>query len=130
MKQGRRSHYAGENTFNGFDADIRLGQTQPTVREHQAYIDAYECATAPEDKTHKPADRAIALDPFTVVNPDKRKVLHVVKHFEQCDADKNAGYDIVAVPPKGNARDKKDELNRTRPLPLYPHPDEVHEEYT
>ena len=82
MEQGRRGYYSGENTFNGFDVDIRLGQTQPTVREHQAYVDAYECATAPKHETHEPADRAVAFDSFTIINPDKRKVLHIVEHFE------------------------------------------------
>src|SRR6266403_5063156 len=113
MEQCRRGHHSGENTFNRFDADIRFRQTQPTVGEHQANINAYQRATPPENKTHKPTDRAIALYPFTIVNPDKREVLHIVEYFEQCDADKNARYDIVAVPPKGNARDEKDQLYGT-----------------
>src|SRR3954468_3167623 len=31
MQQCRCSHDSGKNTFNGVDADIRFGQTQPTV---------------------------------------------------------------------------------------------------
>src|SRR4029077_20288653 len=130
MEQCRSGHDPGENPFNDVDAHIRLGQTQPTVGEHQAYINAYECATAPEHETHKPTDRAVALHSFTIINPNEREVLHIVEHFEQCNADENACHNVIAVPPKGNARNKKHDFYRTRSLPLNPHPNKIHEEHT
>ena len=130
MQQCRRGHHPGEDTFNDIDANIRLGQTQSTIGEHQAYINADQRATAPEHETHKPADGSVALDAFTIINPNEREVLHIVEHFEQGDTDENAGYDVIAVPPKGNTRNKKHQLYRTWAPPLHPRPDEIHQEYT
>ena len=125
MEECRCSHDAGKNIFNGVDADIRFGQTQPTVGEHQAYVHSHKRATAPEHKAHEPTDRAVALDSFPIINPDERKVLHIMKYLEQRNANQNACHDVIAVPPKRNARDQQHQFHRTRPLTAAPHPNKI-----
>ena len=127
MEECRCSHDAGKNIFNGVDADIRFGQTQPTVGEHQPYVHSHKRATAPKHKAHEPTDRAVALDSFPIINPDERKVLHIMKYLEQRNANQNARHDLIAVPPERNACDEQHQFHRTRPLTAAPHPKKIRE---
>src|SRR5207248_2901657 len=112
MQEGGSGHHPGKYAFDYVDPDARLEIAQRPVGENQAHVKTNQRATAPEHETHKPADRAVCLDPFPIVNPNQREVLDIVKYFEQCDADENACHDVVAVPPKGNAGDEKHQLDR------------------
>src|SRR5438105_15746742 len=89
----------------------------------------HERATAREHETHKPADGTVCLNPFTIVEPNQREVLDIVKYFEQCNANENTGHDVVAIPPERNAGDEKDQLYRAWSLPADPQPDEICQKY-
>src|SRR5207244_11199773 len=97
--------------------------------EDQAHVKTDHRATAPEHETHKPADRTICLNPFAIIDPNQREVLDIVKYFEQRNADENARHDVVAVPPKRDARDEKRQLYRIWALPTDPHPDKICQKY-
>src|SRR5437867_2895535 len=125
MEQHRSGHHTGEHAFDCIDADIRFEITQRPVGEDQADVKTDQRATAPEHEPHKPADRAVCLNPFAIIDPNQREVLDVVKCFEQRNADENARHDVVAVPPKGDARDEKHQLYWIWPLPADPHPDKI-----
>jgi len=125
MEQRRSGHHTSEHAFDCFDADTRLEIAEGPISEDQPHIKADQRATTPEHEAHKPADRAVGLNPFAIIDPDQREVLDIVKYFEQCNADENARHDIVAVPPKSNARDEKHQLYRIWPLPGDPHTDKV-----
>ena len=129
MQERRRGHHTSENAFDYIDSDTRLVITQCPVGKDQAHVKTDQRATASEDETHKPADRAVCLNPFAIINPNQREVLDVVKYFEQRNADENARHDVVAVPPKRNARDEKHQLYGAWPLPADPHPDKICQEY-
>ena len=82
MEQRRSGHHTGENAFDCFDADTRLEIAECPVSEDQPHIKADQRATTPEHEAHKPADRAVGLNPFAIIDPDQREVLDVVKYFE------------------------------------------------
>src|SRR5262249_39583241 len=128
MEQRRCSHHTGENAFDGLDADTRFEIAERSVGEDQPNIKTNQRATAPEHETHESADRAVRLDSLTIINPNQREILDIVKDFEQRHADENAGYDVIAVPPKRYARDEKHELHRTCSVSPNPCPDVICQE--
>ena len=125
MEQGRSRHHAGEDALDCVDAYIRLEITERAVGENQPNVKTNQRATAPEEKAHKTPNRTVFLDPVAIIDPNQGKVLDIVKYFEQCNTDENACHDVVAVPPKRNARDEKHELYRMGSLPADPHPDKI-----
>ena len=124
QERGGRDH-AGEQTLDRFNAKMRIEISQRTVSEDQTDVETDERAAPPENKSHEAADRAVFFDTVAIVNPNKRKVLHIVKHFEQRDAHENANDDVVAVPPKRNARHEQRKFHRVWPLAARPHPDKI-----
>ena len=74
---------------------------------------------------HEPANRAVGLDPFAIINPNQREILDVVKDFEQRNADQNARHDVIAVPPERYARDQEHQLHWTWSLSANPRPDVI-----
>src|SRR5206468_10342649 len=108
---------------------MRLEITQGPVGQDQTHVKADERAAAPEQETHEAADRAICLHALAIIDPNQREILDIVKYFEQRNANKNACHDVVAVPPKRNAGDKKDQLYRTWSLPAGPHPNKICQKY-
>ena len=108
MQEGGSGHHTGKYAFDDVDPDIRLEIAERPVGKDQADVNSNQRATASEHKTHKPADRAVRLNPFTIIDPNQREVLDIVKHFEQCNANQNACHDVVAVPPKRNAGDREE----------------------
>src|SRR5207245_11680372 len=129
MQRRHRLPHRVENALNRVDSDTRFEITQCPIGEDQAHVKTDQRATASEHEAHEPADRAVCLNPSTIINPNQREVLHIVKYFEQRNANENAGHDVVAVPPKRNARDEKDELYRIWSLPGDPHPDKICQKY-
>src|SRR5947209_2534036 len=129
MQERGSGYHTGKYAFHDVDPDTRLEIAERPVGKDQADVNSNQRATAPEHETHKPADRAVCLNPFTIINPNQREVLHIVKYFEQRNANENAGHDVVAVPPKRNARDEKDELYRIWSLSADPHPDKICQKY-
>src|SRR4029077_4946859 len=106
MQERRRRHHTGENAFDCVDSDARLVITECPVGEDQAHVKADQRATAPEYETDKPADRAVCLNPFTIINPNQREILHIVKYFEHRNAHGKAPHDVVALLAKTNARNE------------------------
>src|SRR5262249_1746286 len=90
-------------------------------------IEPDERAASSKHETHESADVAVLLHPVSVVDPDKREVLHVVKDFEQRNTYKNIGDEVIAVPPKRDAGNKQSHLHRVGPLPYDPHPPKMDE---
>src|SRR5438105_10963587 len=108
---------------------MRLVITMRTISEEQPDIKTHQGAATAEHESHETADGSVALDSLAIVNPDQRQVLHVVKHFKQRDAHEHAGHDVIAIPPKRNARDEKHEFHRARPFPAAPHPNKIRQKY-
>ncbi len=129
MQERGSGHHTCKYAFDYVDPNIRLEIAERPVGKDQADVNSNQRATAPEHETHKPTDRAVCLNPLTIVDPNQREVLDIVKHFEQCNANQNACHDVVAVPPKRNAGDKKHQLDRAWSLPAAPHPDKICQKY-
>src|SRR2546430_5379171 len=106
-------------------ADARLKIPGPPVRKDKANKETNQRAAAPKQKMHEPANRAVGLDPFAIINPNQREILDVVKDFEQRNADQNARHDVIAVPPERYARDQEHQLHWTWSLSANPRPDVI-----
>ena len=110
MQERGSGHHPGKYAFEYVGPDTRLEIAQRPVGENQAHVKTNQRTTAPEHETHKPADRAVCLNPFPIINPNQREILDIVKDFEQRDTYQNARHDVVAVPPERNAGDEKHQL--------------------
>src|SRR4029077_10221165 len=91
MKQRRRSNHSRENAFHNIDADARLVITKRAIGKDQADVKTDQGAAAPEHEPHEATDRSIVLNAFPIINPDSRKVLDIVTHFEKTHAHEHAG---------------------------------------
>src|SRR5207249_1000617 len=85
-------------------------------------------AAAPKDKTHESANGWILFYAGAIIDPDQRKILHVVKDFEERDTGKNIRHTVIAIPPESDAGPEQGQLHRIRPFSNHPHPDEIGEE--
>ena len=106
MEQCGSSDHAGENAFHSVHADMRIDVRHWAIGEDQPDIQPDQWAAPSKNETHEPADVAVFLDAIAIVDPDEREVLHVVENFEQRNANKNVCHEVVAVPPKRDARDQ------------------------
>src|SRR5207248_9145425 len=102
--------------------------SERAVGKNEAEIESNKRTTATENEAHESADVLILFDAVAIINPDQRKVLHVVKDFEQRDPDEKVRNEVVAVPPKADAGDQQHELDRIRSLRLRRHPDKIRHE--
>ena len=102
MEKTRCRHHAGEKLLDRFDLRF-LEITKGTVGKNEPDIQANQRAASAKHETHEAADRAVFLHPFSIVNPNERKVLNVVEYFEQGDSSKNIGHAVITIPPEGNA---------------------------
>src|SRR5437016_1292468 len=95
--------------------------TNRAVSENKTDIKPNQGTAPAKYEPHEPTDGTVFLDTVAIVNPNQRQVLHVVKHFEECDSGENIRDAVVAVPPKRDARDKKREFHRILPRSGDPH---------
>jgi len=80
---------------SAFHSDVRIQVTDGTVSQRPIDIEPNQGSAATENESHEPTDRAVFLDPVTVVNPNQRQVLHIVEDFEQGDAGENVRYALL-----------------------------------
>src|SRR5262245_41480071 len=121
MEQPGCGHDAGEDAFDRLHFGVLLENPQRAISEDKADIDADQGTAAAENKLHKAANRAVFFHAVAIVNPDEGEVLDIVKDLEECDARENVGDDVVAIPPKRNARCKERQLDRIGSLSDPPH---------
>src|SRR2546423_6061754 len=98
------------------------------IGENKTKIKPDKRAAATKNKTHKSADAFVFFDPITIVNPNQREVLYVVKDFEEGDPDEKIGDAVIAIPPKADAGNQERELDWIRSLGLGEHPGEIRDE--
>src|ERR1700724_1540076 len=99
---------------------MRINVRDRAIGEDQTDVESNERAAPAIHEAHKAADVAVFLDAVAIVDPDKRKVLHVMKNFEQRNADQNCRDQIIAVPPKRDARDQQSYLHGVGSIADYP----------
>src|SRR6266542_430325 len=97
MKKTRRRHYAGEHTLYRLDFETGIEIAKGTVGKNQPDVEPNQRTAPAKNKPHEAADRAVFFHAAAIVNPDQRKVLHIVKQFEQRDARKNVGDAVTAM---------------------------------
>src|SRR5262249_52478621 len=73
--------HAGQDAFDGVDAEIVIDECQRAISEDKAYIQADQRPAPSKHKPHESADVAVLLHAIAIVDPDQRQVLHVVKDF-------------------------------------------------
>src|SRR6476620_9254676 len=83
MQQRRGGYQPGENPFDGLHPDMRVDEGNRAVGKDEADIKANQRAAPSEHESHESANIAVLLNPISIVDPDERQVLHVVKYFEQ-----------------------------------------------
>ena len=125
MQQRGSSHHAGKDALNSVHADMRIDVRYGAIGQNEAYVESHKRTAPSKHETHESADVAVFLNPIAVIDPHKRQVLHVVKNFEQGNSNENVRYEIIAVPPKRDARDQQSYLHRIRPFSDYPKPTEM-----
>ena len=82
MEQTGRRHHSGEHSFNRIHVDTFLEIRERPIGENKADVEPDQRTAPSEDKAHEAADRLVLFDAIAIVDPDERKVLHVVEHFE------------------------------------------------
>src|SRR6266487_2845904 len=87
MEQRRGSNHASQDAFDRFYSEMGIEIGKRSIGENQTDVESDQRAAPPKHKAHESADIAIFLHTVAIVDPDKRKVLHVVKDFEERDAD-------------------------------------------
>src|SRR5450759_3029246 len=122
MEQCGSGDYAGENTLNDVDSEMRIEIRKRAIGENEADIESDQRAAPSKHKAHESADVAVFLDAVAIIDPHEREVLHVVENFEQRNADQNVRDQIIAVPPKRYAGDQQSYFHGVRPVTYKPHP--------
>lgn len=84
-----------------------MGKTDCSVGKNQADVDSNQRTTTSKNEAHKSTDTFVALHPSPIIDPDDGKILHIMKHLEECDADEDILHSVVAVPPEGNAAEQE-----------------------
>src|SRR5438309_791513 len=128
MEEGRCGNNTSEDTLDGIDFKTGVKITERAVGENKTDVQPHERTAPPKNKTHESADAPVFFNPVAIVNPDERKILHIVKNFEQRDAGKNVDDTVIAIPPEADARDDQRQLHWIGTLSLRPHSREVDQE--
>src|SRR2546426_4119440 len=81
MEQRGSGHYTSEDAFDYGDIDARLKIPQRPVGKDQPHVKTHQRTAAPKHEAQNPADRAVGLNPFAIIDPNQREVLDVVKYF-------------------------------------------------
>src|SRR5947208_15810977 len=97
MEQCRGGNHAGKHVLDRFDLQTRIEIGERAVGKNAAEIKSNQRAAAAENKAHESADVMIFFDTGAIINPDQRKVLHVVKELEQGNRDETSINAVVAV---------------------------------
>src|SRR5207237_9665919 len=97
MQERGSGYHTGKYAFHYVDPDTRLEIAERPVGKDQADVNSNQRSTAPDHETHKPTNRAVCLNPFTIVDPNQREVLDSVKHFKQYHATPHTFIEIVAT---------------------------------
>ena len=127
MEQRRSGDDAGEDAFDCVDLELGVKIGKRAVGKNQTEIKTNKRAAASKHKTHKSADAFVFLDPVAIINPNQREVLHIVENLKQGDANEQIGNSIIAIPPKGDARNQQREFYWISPLRMSPTPNEITE---
>src|SRR5438067_9687853 len=125
MEQGRSGDDAGEDAFDCVDLELGVKIGKRAVGKNQTEIKTNKRAAASKHKTHKSADAFVFLDPVAIINPNQREVLHIVENLKQGDANEQIGNSIIAIPPKGDARNEQGQFYWISSLPMSPTPNKV-----
>ncbi len=128
MEQRGRGDHTGEDAFNGLYPEMGIEITERAIGKDQPDIKPNERTAPSKDEAHESTDVTVLLHSIAVVDPDKREVLHVVEDFEQRNTYKNVRDEIIAVPPKRDARDEQSNLHGIGSLPYDPQPAEMQDE--
>src|SRR6266566_2042303 len=89
MEQCRGGNHASQDAFDRFYSEMLIEIGERPIGEDQAHVESDQRAAPPKHKAHESADVAVFLNAIAIVDPDERQVLHVVKDFEERNANKN-----------------------------------------
>ena len=71
------------------DFDPVAKKRERAIGEDEADVDADQGTAAAKNKPHEAAHRPVLFHTVAIVDPDERKVLHVVENFEERNPGEN-----------------------------------------
>src|SRR5262249_10823002 len=120
MQEGGRRYKPEEHMLNSLSVDPLREQFDVPVGKHHANVQADHGPASPEQKPHERTNLTSLVHTLAIVDPDNGEVLHVVKYFEQSNADYNVGDSYHCIPPEAEADGHHAQLCQAHRLTLAP----------